>query len=307
MALHAIGNLVRRQNEHLRVLYTTTANLKNEYIRQWQAKNEELERAKEMFREKYWTTDVLLVDDIQYMDTPGFQTEFFNIFNEMLQHGRQIVMTSDKMPREMPQLMERLVDRFQSGLSASVDIPDYVTRYNILKMKLNAYPAIQLSNEVIDFIAKNVTSSVRALEGALSTTINYAKIFPTPSGQNITVDVLRNSILRQYIQNEQSIVQLTCEDICKAVCKHFEVVRERLFGESREREIAIPRQIAMFLCRKLTTNSMQELGRFFNRKHPTISHACKLVQEQYKDGEASTVAHVRAVMNDLGQPIAALD
>ncbi len=300
--LHAIGNLALQENPNLNVLYTTTENLMNEYMHQW-SQRENLEQAKEAFRKKFRTPDILLVDDIQGMKSEGLQNEFFNIFNELRDHGRQIVMTSDQAPRDIPNLMERLVSRFENGINADIDVPAYETRFNIIMMKLQAHPEVKLSREVIEFIAMNVKSSVRALEGALSTTINYAQILPPNSEQNITVTALKESILRKYILQEQTVVKLTNDDVLREVCKFFGVSKEKIFSDSRERDATIPRQIAMFLCRKLTETALIDIGRYFGRKHSTISHACLLIQDQFKAGDATTVNAIRAILTELGTSV----
>lgn len=303
--LHAIGNEAKKTSPKLTVLYTTSANLMDEYMHQWTAGDQ----AKKDFRAKYRTPDILLVDDIQYMaGKKGLQDEFFNIFNALKDDKKQIVMTSDRAPNEIPELMDRLVSRFQSGICADVDIPAYETRLNILNMKLSAYPEIKLSNEVKDFIARKVSSSVRALEGALSTTVNYARIFPANQVTSaITVDILEKSLLKNFIQQEEAIIHLTCEDIQRAVCKHYSVSKESLLSESRERDVAFPRQVAMFLCRKLTSSSLPDIGRAFNRKHPTVSHSCTVINNFYKSNDSDTLSALKAITGILGKSISDLN
>lgn len=303
--LHAIGNEAKKVSPKLTVLYTTSANLMDEYMHQWTAGDQ----AKKDFRAKYRTPDILLVDDIQYMaGKKGLQDEFFNIFNALKDDKKQIVMTSDRAPNEIPELMDRLVSRFQSGICADVDIPAYETRLNILNMKLSAYPEIKLSNEVKDFIARKVSSSVRALEGALSTTVNYARLFPVNQITDaITVEILEKSLLRNFIQQEEAIIHLTCDDILRAVCKHYTISKENLISDSRERDVAFPRQVAMFLCRKLTSSSLPDIGRAFNRKHPTVSHSCTVINNFYKSSDADTLASLKAVTAILGRSISDLN
>ena len=298
--LHAIGNMAVAVNPTLRVLYTTSEQLMNEYMHQWSVGGQN-DNAKEAFREKYRTPDILLVDDIQYLaGKAGLQNEFFNIFNALKDAHRQIVMTSDRAPTEIPDLVDRLVSRFQSGITADVDIPAYETRMNILLLKLRAYPDVSLGKEILEFIAKRVSSSVRALEGALATTVNYARMFPGNPGV-ITVEVLEKSILKGYIKDEEALVRLTCADIQKAVCDYFGVSMDELTGKSREKKIATPRQIGVFLCRKLTSSSTTDIGRAFNRNHATVLYSSSTVQNLYKKGDSETATALKALVERLGK------
>ncbi|MGN1324882.1 MAG: chromosomal replication initiator protein DnaA [Candidatus Spyradenecus sp.] len=307
--LHAIGNMAKELKPSLRVLYVTSERLTNEYMQQWRGDEQTKARAIEAFQRKYRKEpNILLVDDIQYLSrSEGLQNEFFSIFNDLKEAGRQIVMTSDRAPTEIPNIMDRLVSRFQSGISTNVDIPGYETRYNILELKLRGYPGVTLSREVMEFIARRVSSSVRALEGALSTAVRYAQTVARGREYTVTVDALEKSVLKQFLMNEETIVQLTSRDIIEKVCRYYDVVPARIFGEGREREVALPRQMAMFLCRKMTSDSLPEIGKLFNRKHSTVSHACTTVQALYKNGDNQTVTALKAILTDLGLPISALN
>ncbi len=297
--MHAIGNLARSINPKLKVLYTTSEGLMNEYVRSWRS-----DELKEPFRRKFRTPDILLVDDIQYMaKRPGLQDEFFNIFNALKDSGHQIVMTSDRAPKDIPDLVDRLVSRFISGICADVDIPAYETRFNILMLKMQSYPDIRLSQRVLEFIAQNVTSSVRALEGALSKTVNYARMYPGQSETLVTPEILEKSILREYIQNESSIVYLTCEEIQRAVCKYYGVKLEDLLGKSRVQEITMPRQVAMFLCRTLTPSTMMDIGKAFDRNHATVNHACNTIKNFTKTGEHDLLKALKELVEPFGKSI----
>lgn len=301
--MHAIGNLAMALNPQLHVLYTTCENLMNDYVRSWTTDDR-----KEAFRKRYRTTDLLLVDDIQYISgKKGLQDEIFNIFNALTDAHRQIVMTSDRAPNDIPDVVDRLVSRFQSGIIADVDMPAYETRLNILLLKMQAYPDVRLGREVLDFIAQKVSSSVRALEGALSCTVNYARIFPDNAASAVTVEALEHSILKTFIRQEESITRLTCADIQKAVCAHCDVRMEDLLGTGRTRDIAIPRQIAMFLCRKLTSSSLPDVGRAFNRQHSTVLYACTTVQDLFKGNDPQTVATLKSIAAALGRTLSDLN
>lgn len=301
--MHAIGNLAVELNPRLHVLYTTCENLMNDYVRSWTRDD-----LKESFRARYRTTDLLLVDDIQYISgKTSLQGEIFNIFNALTDARKQIVMTSDRAPNDIPDVVDRLVSRFQSGIIADVDMPAYETRLNILRLKMQAYPDVQLGQEVLDFIAQRVSSSVRALEGALSCTVNYARIFPDNAASAVTVEALEHSILKTFIRQEETITRLTCADIQRAVCTHCAVRMEDLLGTGRTRDIAIPRQIAMFLCRKLTSASLPDVGRAFNRQHSTVLYSCTTVQELFKQNDTQTVAMLKSISAALGRTLSDLN
>ncbi len=300
--MHAIGNMAKKINPNLSVLYTTSENLLSEYVRSWTS-----DTNKETFRTKFRSVDILLVDDIQFMaGKKGLQDEFFNIFNALKDNHRQIVMTSDRAPNEIPELMDRLVSRFQSGICADVDMPAYETRFNILQMKLRSFPGITLSRDVLDFIAQKVTSSVRALEGALSCTVNYARMFPTNMASAVTVEVLEKSVLKNFIDQEASIVKLTCADIQKAVCEHYEITLADLNSKSREARFAVPRQVAIYLSRKLTDSSATEVGNIFDRTHATVLYSSKAINDLYKQNDPKTVSSLKSIVSKLGRSISDL-
>lgn len=297
--MHAIGNLAKKLHPELNIRYTTSENLLNEYVSSWTN-----DANKEAFRKKFRQVDILLVDDIQFMASKkGLQDEFFNIFNALKDNRHQIVMTSDRAPKEIPDLMDRLVSRFESGICADVDMPAYETRLNILNMKLRSIPGVKLNSDVLDFIAQSVTSSVRALEGALSCTVNYARMFPNNMETAVTVDVLKKSILKNFIAQENSIVKLTCSDIQKVVCSYYDITLSDMNGKSREQSIAIPRQVAIFLCRKLTDSSATELGHAFNRTHATVLYACNSIHNLFKQNDAKIITALKSITSTLGRSL----
>lgn len=301
--MHAIGNMAKKLNPNLSILYTTSDNLLNEYVRSWTS-----DENKNTFRQKFRSVDILLVDDIQLMaGKKGFMDEFFNIFNALKDNHRQIVMTSDRAPKEITDLMDRLVSRFESGICADVDMPAYETRLNILLMKLRSYPGINLNREVLDFIAQKVTSSVRALEGALSSTIGYARMFPNNMAEAVTVEVLQKSVLKNFIAQEESIVKLSSADIQKAVCDHYDISLADLHGKSREQRIAVPRQVAIYLSRKLTDSSTTEVGNTFKRTHATVVYASKAINDLYKQGDQKTVKALKEIVTALGRSLSDLN
>lgn len=306
--LHAIGNQARLLNPQVRVLYTTTEGLMNDYMSQWQngrANPDVIAAFKKKYREE---PSILLVDDIQYIvKMEGLQNEFFNIFNALKDQRRQIVMASDRAPTEIQNLMDRLVSRLQCGCCTNIDIPSYETRYNILQVKMHRYAGVTLNHQVIEFIAQRVTSSVRALEGALSTAVRYAQTVAKGKEETVTIAALEQSVLRQFIREEEAIVQLSCPDILETVCKYYGIDKEKVLGEGRERDVAVPRQIAMFLCRKLTQASLPDIGKLFHRKHSTVSYACTTIHGLYKNGDLATRQALTELVNTLNTDASMLD
>jgi len=300
--LHAIGHEARRQKPGIRVLYVTSEGLMNEYVRSW--KQDEL---REAFRTKFRTPDILLVDDVQYMaGKKGLQDEFFNIFNALRENNSQIVMTSDRPPAEITDVADRLIGRFQHGPCLDIDMPQYETRLNILMLKAQSFPDVTLGPDILKFIAERVSSSVRALEGALTSTVNYIRVLPGCDASLVTVDVLEKSILKAFIDEESEHAQLTPEIILETAAKNANLPVAILTGESRVRGHALPRQVAIFLSRKLTACSMKDIGRCFGRTHTTVIHSCNLIQDLYREGDANVVRMIKEILQMLGKTISDL-
>ena len=228
------------------------------------------------FSKIYRSADLLLVDDVQFLvNKETTQEEFFHTFNTLHQNGKQIVLTSDCPPSELRGLEERLVSRFQWGLVADIQAPDLETRIAILQKKA-ATDGIELPREVITFIAENVTSNIRELEGALIRLLAAASL----TNQDITLEFAQD-LLKDAIRTPPS--NITIEAIQTAVCVHYNIPHDLITGETRKKEVVLARQVAMYLAKVLTKSSLKTIGLHFGgRDHSTVIHACKSVQEKSK-------------------------
>ncbi|MBP5511175.1 MAG: chromosomal replication initiator protein DnaA [Kiritimatiellae bacterium] len=225
------------------------------------------------FRKRYRRTDVLMVDDIQFLTgKEGLQEEFFNTYNELYTRHKQIIMTSDRPPKEIAGLTDRLVSRFGEGLVTQIECPNFETRLAILRYKQSS-SEVRLSDELLTFIANNITSNVRALEGALTSAISYLSL----SGNAVlTLDELRG-LLKDRLDTELK-KDLTCDEIKQAVAAYYNLRLTDMSSHHRQRSVAEPRQLAMFLCRKLTKRSLPEIGNNFGKTHATAYHSCMKIQ-----------------------------
>ena len=266
--LSAIGHQILEDNARANIIYTSSEQFTNEVI------NAVLGSKLEDFRNKYRSNcDAILIDDIQLIaGKERTQHEFFHIFNTLYDSQRQIVVTSDKLPHEIPDIEERLRNRFQWGLIADVQPPEIETRIAILRKKAT-HEKYALPDEVSFFLAKNIRSNVRELEGALVRIMAHVSLTNTP----LSVDYARN-ILSDILSNRAS--QVSIEAIQKIVCGHFQVRLTDLKSHRRLKALVRPRQVAMHLCRKHTTSSFPELGaRFGDKDHTTIMSACNRIAE----------------------------
>jgi len=217
----------------------------------------------------------LLVDDIQFLaGKERLQEEFFHTFNVLYDARKQIIMTSDLPPRELSGLEPRLVSRFEWGLVTEIESPDFETRLAILRYK-QTLTKVGLHDDLLTFIADNIKSNVRSLEGALTRAVSFASLNPeTP----MTLDVLRNLLKDQL--NDERQKELSFEDIQRMVADYFDLRLADMTSKRRTRSIAAPRQVAMFLCRKLTRSSLPEIAKAFDKTHATVVHACKTIQDR---------------------------
>ncbi len=268
--MQAVGHEILNTGKN--VAYTTTETLLNEYSAALTA-NKVLE-----FRDKYRRVDLLMIDDIQFFaGKPGLQEEFFHTFNALYQDHKQIILTSDRPPAEVSGLEKRLVSRFNQGLSVQMETPNFEMRLAILRYK-QFNMTIKLNDAEEFFIAQNVQSNVRLLEGAMNRVLAYKKI---NKAVEISTDQLR-SLLQDLIEEEKQHI-LSEEQIREVVAEYFTITVDDLNSESRHQSLVIPRQIAMFLCRVLTQSSLPSIARTFNKTHANILHACKKVKKQYQE------------------------
>ena len=265
--LRAICHYVNHHYPSYKVRYVTSETFLNEFVQAIRNSTQP------EFKQIYRSNDLLLVDDIQFMEgKDGLQEEFFHTFNDLLQNGAQIVLSSDRGPDAMPTLEDRLRSRFKSGLITDIQPPDLVTRLAILEKKAE-FSAIEIPGDVLSFIAENVTGSIRELEGALVKITAYASI----TGQRCSYD-LATRVLADLIDNTVK-APVTVKSILKATCEVFDFTLDQITGGSRRRPLVDARQIAMYVTRNMTDLSYPEIGRAFgNRDHTTVIHAVRKIE-----------------------------
>ncbi len=267
--LHAIGQHVAGSRKGARVSYVSSEKFTNEYIDGIQ--NNQLVR----FRKKYRQTDVLLIDDIQFLSgKERIQEEFFHTFNALHEGHKQIVLTCDRPAGEIQNLEQRLVSRFEWGLVTDLQPPDIETRTAILRKKAKSMGA-DLPEDVINFLAQRIRANIRRLEGALIRVAAYASV----TGKKLTIDVVEG-LLREVL-HEEGRFSINIEVIQKRVAEHFDIRLADMTSKRRPENIAFPRQIAMFLSRQMTESSLNSIGEAFGgRDHGTVLHACRLVKDR---------------------------
>lgn len=262
----AIGNKIKKEHPDYKVLYITTENFTAEFVEC--IKNYKMDE----FRKKYRTADVLLVDDVQFLQNrEGFQEEFFHTFNDLHSLNKQIVLTSDRKPSELITLEERLVTRFSQGLTFDISVPDYDTRLAILRKKaeLNNY---EVGDEILKYIADRIKSNVRELEGALLKVISIGQL----SHKEIDIELTKFAI--ESILPKDGIVKITPDKIMDKVSTFYSVTKEELIGKSRVKSLVLPRQVAMYLCTKLTDMNAGMIGKTFSKDRTTVLHSVEKIE-----------------------------
>ena len=273
--MHAIGHYILQNNPSAKVAYVSSEKFTNELINAIKDdKNEE-------FRTKYRSVDVLLIDDIQFIaGKERTQEEFFHTFNTLHEANKQIILSSDRPPKEIPTLEDRLRSRFEWGLIADIQAPDFETRMAILKKKADV-EKLNVPNEVMVYIATKIKSNIRELEGALIRIVAYSSL----TNREITVD-LATEALKDIISNKQN-KSITIDLIQDVVAAYFNLRVEDLKSQRRTRNVAYPRQIAMYLSRKLTDMSLPKIGEEFGgRDHTTVIHAYEKISESLNNDES---------------------
>lgn len=285
--MQAIGHFILQQDSNKKVLYVTSEQFTNELINSIQTnKNEE-------FRNKYRKVDLLLIDDIQFIaDKDRTQEEFFHTFNDLHEANKQIVLTSDKPPKEIKSLEERLISRFAWGLVVDISQPDLETRIAILRSKANS-EGFDVPDNVINYIAKNVRSNIRELEGSLSRVMAYSKL-TTGEITEETAEIVLKDI---YSQKEKKVVD--ANTIKEIISKTYKLSVEDINSKKRTRAIAYPRQIAMFLTRELTDLSLPRIGdEFGGRDHSTVIHAINKI-EANMENDTSFKIKINNLMKEI--------
>lgn len=269
--MHAIGNKLIAANPSIRVKYVTSEAFTNDFINAIQTGTQE------QFRQEYRNLDLLLVDDIQFFaDKEGTQEEFFHTFNALYEENKQIVLTSDRLPNEIPKLQDRLVSRFKWGLSVDITPPDLETRIAILRSKAQA-DEIDIPTDTLTYIAGQIDSNVRELEGALSRVQAFSRLNKTPINTSLASDALKGLKL----SGGSSI--LTIPLIQTRVAEYYHITESDLKGKKRVKQIVVPRQVAMYLARELTDTSLPKIGSEFGGKdHTTVLHSIEKIELELK-------------------------
>lgn len=275
--MHSIGHFILEKNSKAKVLYVTSEQFTNEVIESIRSGNA---AAMTKLREKYRTVDVLLIDDIQFIiGKESTQEEFFHTFNVLHSSGKQIILSSDKPPKEMETLEERFRSRFEWGLIADIQAPDYETRMAILR-KNSEMCDYKIDDEIIQYIATNIKSNIRELEGAFNKVIAFAKLNKTELTLAVAEDSLKDII---YPDKPKEI---TPSLIISIVSEHFGVSAEDIISKKRNSEFVMPRQIVMYLCRLLTDTPYTSIGKLLGKKdHTTIIHGVKKIEEDMTNNE----------------------
>ncbi len=284
--MHAIGNKIIQTNPNTKILYVTSEQFINELINSIKDVNYK----NELFRSKYRNIDVLLIDDIQFIAGKKMgQEEFFHTFNTLHQNGKQIIISSDKPPRDIPLLEERLKSRFEWGILADISMPDYETRLAILRKKVQTDKII-IDDYILSVIATKIDSNIRELEGALNKIVAYAAL----THSQITIEIAEKAINDIVLQKEKVI---SADYIQEVVSKYFNIDKKDLISTKKSNDIAYPRQIAMYLCRTVAQMSYPKIGADFgNRDHTTVMHAVTKIEKELKE-KTNTKLIVESVKN----------
>ncbi|WP_125141545.1 chromosomal replication initiator protein DnaA [Clostridium transplantifaecale] len=276
--MHSIGHFILKNNPKAKVLYVTSEKFTNELIDAIRNKNN---ISTTEFREKYRNNDILLIDDIQFIiGKESTQEEFFHTFNSLYEAKKQIIISSDKPPKEIETLEERLRSRFEWGLTVDIQSPDYETRMAILRKKeeLEGY---NIDNEVIKYIATNVKSNIRELEGALTKIVALSKL----NKREITIELAEEALKDLISPNEMK--EVTPELIIQVVADHFGITPLDISSQKRNKEVVFPRQIVMYLCRSMTETPLQAIGKYLGgRDHTTIIHGYEKIGNDMEKNES---------------------
>lgn len=285
--MHAIGNYIVSHDNNAKILYLTSEEFTNDLINSIKDdKNEE-------FRNKYRKVDILLIDDIQFIaGKDRTQEEFFHTFNALHSSNKQIIISSDKPPKEIPTLEDRLRTRFEMGLIADIQSPDYETRIAILRKK-SQEDNKEVSNEVIEYIAKNIKSNIRELEGALTRVFAYSQLVNQDVNYELACEALKD-LFRFNV-----ITIITPQLIKEKISQKFDIKIEDFDSKKRTKEVAFPRQVAMYLCRELTDMSLPKIGDSFGKRdHTTVMHACDKISTDMKNDPQFKIL-INSIIEDI--------
>ena len=290
--MEAIGHYVLQHSPGLSVCCLTSENFLNEYV------NAVANDAMPAFRERYRKVDLILLDDVQFMaEKKQFQEEFFNTFNSLMLKQKQVVMTSDVAPKDLKGCEERLTGRFQQGMVVEIESPSYETRLAILKSKAVNQRHL-VPEEILKFIAENIRSHVRAIEGALNRIITFMDL---NADLPLTIEIAQH-LLKDSIEEEKVIKDLTVDEIMRTVAFSYNVKIDEILSKERTQTLVTPRQVAMFLSCKLTTKSLPEIGASFNKTHATVYHGAQTIQKRL-DVEVELKKKVEEITAKLGRKL----
>lgn len=289
--MHSIAHFIQDNHPELKVLYVSSETFTNELIESIRNGNN---TAMTKFREKYRSIDVLLIDDVQFIiGKESTQEEFFHTFNELHVAKKQIIISSDRPPKEMETLEERIRSRFEWGLLADIGSPDYETRMAILRKK-EEMDGFELDDAILNYIAINIKSNIRELEGALNKLVAYSNLVNTEITMDIAVKELQNIISPDQPR------EITPQLIIEVVSEHFGITVDQIMSKSRSSDVAKPRQIAMYLCKNMTDHPLDSIGQLLGgRDHSTVIHGIKKVTDEISSDQtfAKTVETIRKKIN----------
>ena len=284
--MHSIGNEILKKNRESKILYVTSEKFTNQLI------NAIKDNKNEQFRTRYRNIDVLLIDDIQFIaGKERIQEEFFHTFNTLHESGKQIIISSDRPPKDIQLLEDRLKSRFEWGLIADISNPDYETRLAILRKKAQLDNII-IDDEILSNIATRIDSNIRELEGTLNKLIAKSSLTNSP----ITMEMAEKAI-NDIVSQQDKVI--SSDFIQETVAKYFNISAKELKGSKRSNDIAFPRQIAMYLCRNVAQMSLPQIGKDFGKRdHTTVMHACNKIDQEIKQNQ-NTKLIVESVKNIL--------
>ena len=293
--MHAIGNYVH-STSNKKVIYVPADKFVNDFLESYRHnKDENNFEAVDNFKKKYRDVDVLLIDDIQYLETANkTQQEFFSTFNELYDHNKQIVIASDKSPEDFQRLEDRLKTRFKWGMTIDIKPPDLELRLNIIERKLEAQQIKNFPNDVKQYIATICTTDIRTLEGAISRVLAYATIM---SGSDITLE-LAVEALRDFIGKDK-ISRNKIEQVQNTVAERYNLTVSDIKGKKRNANITFPRQVAMYICRNILNESLMKIGAEFGGKdHTTVIHSVNKIEQALKDDPKLEI-EINSIVNNL--------
>lgn len=285
--MHAIGNFVTRRKKDKKVIYVQCEQFVNEFISAIK------EASYDEFRDKYRSTDLLLIDDIQFIEgKEQMQIEFFHTFNALHESGKHIVMTCDKPPQSLASLEERLRTRFSSGLIVDIQPPDYETRYAILQKRAQQN-AVQVPEDVLDYIASNIATNIRELDGAFNTVLAYS-LLAGSLDLDVAIQALKDIILPRPEK------MITFQLITEVVSRFYNISVSDILSSRRSKDIIVPRQVAMYLCRYVISMTFPKIGEVFGGKdHTTVIHACNKVSSDLSSSDSELITDIEEIKKRL--------